>query len=201
MSALPYSHIFTPGQGHYWTPHCAILDNLPAERRVAASEVMNAILTFHRQHRLDERITDRVLAQFLGRSRRFVQKGLKILQDLELIERIRGYGRRTIVVRMTLRGREEPQPKASSPKPTEAQPRRRKDDGPTPNVPPMPETTPAQAAANAAKLAEAEAIQAPALEAYNPDALLPEVKAIIDSAKKDAEANRKRDAYRLRRPE
>lgn len=103
--------LFTAGSGSYFTPQSARLDALPANQRVAASEAWNAILRSLRrgQTETDERVTDRVLAHLLDRGRRFVQKGLKVLEDLGMIRRVRRFGRRSIVVLERFRGREKPQ--------------------------------------------------------------------------------------------
>jgi DNA-binding transcriptional MocR family regulator len=118
--------LFTPGAGSFHTPHSQRLNVLPPKLRVAASETWHAILDLLRrgQTETDERITDRVLSQHMGRSRRFVQKGLKALQDLGMIRRRRQFGRRVIIVLERLRGRPKPQPKprAADAKPAAAKP-------------------------------------------------------------------------------
>lgn len=103
--------LFTAGSGSYFTPHSERLDVLTANQRVAASEAWNAVLRSLRrgQTETDERVTDRVLAHLLDRGQRFVQKGLKVLEDLGMIRRVRRFGRRSIVVLERFRGREKPQ--------------------------------------------------------------------------------------------
>ena len=136
--------LFTPGEGSFFTPHSEKINALPHSLRVAATEVWHAILNLLRrgQTATDERVTDRVLAQFVDRGRRFVQKGLKALEDLGMIERRRQNGRRIIVVLERLRGRDKPQPRAKAgAKPAAGKP------ASVPNVGIIPPTTPAQLAA------------------------------------------------------
>ncbi len=146
--------LFTPGEGSFHTPHSQRLNALPPGRRVAATEVWHAIVDILRrgQTETDERITDRVLAQHTGRSRRFVQKGLKALQDLGMITRRRQHGRRCIIVIERLRGRTKtrPTPKADAKRPTARS-------SSIPNVGRVPETTPEQIAAARARIDAADA--------------------------------------------
>ena len=146
--------LFTPGEGSFHTPHSQRLNALPPGLRVAASEVWHAIVDILRrgQTETDERITDRVLAQHTGRSRRFVQKGLKALQDLGMITRRRQHGRRCIIVIERLRGRTKarPTPKA------DARPSATRSSS-IPNVGKVPETTPEQLAAARARIDAADA--------------------------------------------
>jgi hypothetical protein len=146
--------LFTPGEGSFHTPHSQRLNALPPSLRVAASEAWHAILDILRRGKTetDERVTDRVLAQHMGRSRRFVQKGLKALQDLGMIRRCRQHGRRIIVVLERLRGRTKPQPrtKADS-RPAAAR------SSQIPNVGTVPHTTPEQLAAVQAQIAAQQA--------------------------------------------
>ena len=108
--------LFIPGAGSFHTPHSQRLKGLPHHLRVAASETWHSILDILRRGKTetDERVTDRVLAQHMGRSRRFVQKGLKVLQDLGMITRRRQHGRRCIIVLERLRGRAKPPPRAKA---------------------------------------------------------------------------------------
>jgi len=157
--------LFTPGEGSFYTPHSEKINALPPTRRVAASEVWHTVLDRLRrgQTQTDERVTDRVLAQLLDRSRRFVQKGLKALQDLGLIERRPRHGRRIIIVLERLRGSDRPRTRTrADAKPAAGKP------ASVPNVGVIPPTTPAQLAAAQAErecpeptpeqLAEAERI-------------------------------------------
>lgn len=146
--------LFTPGSGSFHTPHSERLNALPPGLRVAASEAWHAILDILRRGmtETDERVTDRVLAQHMGRSRRFVQKGLKALQDLGMIRRRRQNGRRCIIVLERLRGRDKPRPKAkadATPPPARA--------SSIPNVGVIPPTTPEQLAAAQAAIAANQA--------------------------------------------
>lgn len=146
--------LFLPGEGSFHTPHSERLNALPPARRVAASETWHAILDILRRGttETDERVTDRVLSQHTGRSRRFVQKGLKALEDLGMIRRIRQYGRRRIAVIERLRGRDIPQPRArADARPPAARP------SSIPNVGTVPAATPEQIAAARAQLAAHQA--------------------------------------------
>jgi hypothetical protein len=144
--------LFTPGSGSFHTPHSQRLNALPAGRRVAATETWHALLDILRRGttETDERVTDRVLAQHMGRSRRFVQKGLKALQDLGMIRRHRQHGRRIIVVLERLRGRTRPLPRA------DARPAGGKTSQ-VPNVGIVPAATPEQVMTAQARIAAASA--------------------------------------------
>src|SRR5262249_20544016 len=109
--------LFTPGAGDFHVPVSVRLADLPRGQQLAAWRVYSAILPFlPRGHtELGERFTDRILRQspwLRDYSRRFVQKGLRILTDLGIIRRIPHHGRRIIVVVGRLRGSDKPKPGA-----------------------------------------------------------------------------------------
>jgi hypothetical protein len=165
--------LFLPGEGSFHTPHSERLNSLPHDLRIAATEVWHAVVNKlpRGKTETDERLTDRALAKLLGRSRRFVQKGLKALQDLGMIKRCRQWGRRFIIVLERLRGRKKPQPKAgtdakpSGPRPSPAR------SSSIPNVGTVRPTTPEHVAAAQAAIAAALA---------EPPELTPEEKAAAD---------------------
>jgi hypothetical protein len=102
-----------PGAGgHYWTPYDDLIMTLPTHLRTAAHEVAWAILQSldWGDTATDITLTDKKIARMLGRSLRFVQKGLHALQTAfgegqGLIHRIRTEGRRIIVVISRFAGR------------------------------------------------------------------------------------------------
>jgi hypothetical protein len=131
------SALFLPEGGSYYTQHSARIKGkrIPRDKRAATWETWHALLDLRHKRRLQlgESITNRVLAQYMGRGLRFVQKGLKVLEDLEFIKRIRGRGRRRIIILERFRGRKHPEvrPKTESrpkpqpkpePKPTRPEP-------------------------------------------------------------------------------
>jgi hypothetical protein len=152
--------IFTPGSGSFFTPHSERLDALPPSLRVAASETWHAVLKLlpRGQTRTHRRITDRVLADKMGRSRRFVQKGLRVLQDLGMIERVRRFGGRIIAVLERIRGRDKPN---ARPKPTADQQPKASRDATIPNVGIIPPLSPEQAAAAQARVLAAQQAELP----------------------------------------
>jgi hypothetical protein len=179
---LSAAALFTPGQGSFHTPHSQRLNALPPSLRVAASEAWHALVDILRRGKTetDERVTDRVLAQHMDRSRRFVQKGLRALQDLGMISRRRQHGRRVIVVLERLRGRSRPQAAAKAGTgPAGSRP------SPIPNVGFIPDATPEQLAAVRARI---DAAQAPAPE--------PTPEEIADAEIVLQESRRRREAAR-----
>jgi len=109
------------GQGGIgWIPSLAIPD-LP----YPAEKVWNALMIIMQGH-VECCRPDRYIAQLLGRKNRFVQKGLKILEDLFIIRRIREHGRRRILILKRLARRKRPEdmrgdrPKTRAPGPTRA---------------------------------------------------------------------------------
>jgi hypothetical protein len=173
--------LFTPGSGSFHTPHSQRLNALPAGRRVAATETWHALLDILRRGmtETDERVTDRVLAQHMGRSRRFVQKGLKALQDLGMIQRRRRYGRRVIVVLERLRGRSRP-PARSDAKPAGGKTSQ------VPNVGIIPAATPEQVAAARAQIAAVQAgLPEPTLEE------IAEAERVLEESRRRRQANQR----------
>lgn len=111
--------LFTPGAGDFHVPVSVRLADLPRGQQLAAWRVYSAILDFlpRGQTELGERFTDRVLRQspwLRDYSRRFIQKGLRILTELGIIRRIPQHGRRIIVVVGRLRGSDKPRPRAKA---------------------------------------------------------------------------------------
>jgi hypothetical protein len=150
--------LFTAGSGSFFTPHSERLDALPPSLRVAASETWHAVVQLLRrgQAQTDERVTDRVLAHKMGRSLRFVQKGLRALQDLEMIRRVRQFGRRIIIVLERLRGRDQPRARTQADaKPTATR------SAPIPNVGFVRPLTHEQIAAAQARLLAAQQAELP----------------------------------------
>ena len=118
------------------------------------SEIWDALmdLNHHNLSLLPDQLTDRYLAQYMGRSRRFVQKGLKGLQDAGLIKRHTKYGRRNIEITGRLAGaKNEDKTQA---KPTNG-PKTTKRPQPAKTYPEPPPTTPEQLAAAAEAIAGA----------------------------------------------
>lgn len=188
--------LFTHGEGSFFTPHSEKINALPPCRRVAASEVWHAILDRLRrgQTQTDERITDLVLAQLIGRSRRFVQKGLKALQNLGMIERRRRHGRRIIIVVERLRGREKPQPRdRAGAKPAAGKP------ASIPNVGVIPPTTPAQLDAAAAAQADRECPEPTPEQIAAAERFMEESRQRRDRASRAEEARQGRDRARRAR--
>jgi hypothetical protein len=86
-----------------------ILDELPWGERASATNVLKALewLGLSKKRTLGEEITDRVLATcpaLAGKSLSYIQKGLRGLQRLGLIDRVRQHGRRIIGCVFRLRG-------------------------------------------------------------------------------------------------
>lgn len=148
--------MFTPGSGDFHIPVTVRLADLPRDQQLAAWRVYSAILDFlpRGKTQLGVRYTDRILQQspwLRGYSRRFIQKGLKILTDLGIIRREFSEGRRIITVTGRLRGRTKTQTatgnqagSARPAAPTAARP------ASIPNVGVVPPATPEQIAAAAA---------------------------------------------------
>ncbi len=95
--------------------------NLESHWRAAAVEVMAFLATRERGQGLDETIIDRDIAEALGRSGSFVQKGLYALERVlgengqAVIHRARARGRRVITFVRGLRTRGTPDPKPVPP--------------------------------------------------------------------------------------
>lgn len=175
--------LFTPGAGDFHVPVSVRLADLPRGQQLAAWRVYSAILDFlpRGQTELGERFTDRVLRQspwLRDYSRRFVQKGLRILSELGIIRRILQHGRRIIIVVGRLRGSDKPKPRAKAePKPSPAKA------STIPNVGTVTGATPVQVAAARAQLVAQQA---------EPPAPTPEEKAEIDRILE--ESRRRREA-------
>ena len=104
--------------------------------------------------RLSDSLTDLVLSQYTHRSGRFVQKGLKGLQDHGVILRHTANGRREIEITGRIAGRKAKAPDETRPKP-KPKPKRNESSS-VPNLQtPIPDTTPEQLAAAAAATAAA----------------------------------------------
>jgi hypothetical protein len=182
--------LFLPGAGDFHVPVTVRLADIPRGHQRAAWRVFSAIIDFLRRDRteLGERYTDRILQQspwLKGYGRRFIQKGLKILQDLGLIQRIRQHGRRRIVITGRLRGRArlpKPQPKPKATKPASI-----------PNVGTVPTTTPEQLAAVQAAIAAAQAQPQPmtAQEQAEAQTVLDQIRARRQAAPQNPTAARK----------
>ena len=84
------------GQGSGWIPSLAIGD-LP----YSGAEVWRGLMMVL-QGKIECDRPDRYLAQLLGKKPRFIQKGLKILDDIGVIRRIREHGRRRILILIRL---------------------------------------------------------------------------------------------------
>ena len=155
MSSLPSSPspIFAE-DGARFIPHIVRLKDIPADLRASMSEVWDALiaLNVHNLSLLPDQLTDRYLSQYLGRSQRFVQKGLKALQDSGIILRHTKYGRRNIEIKGRIARRKESDAKANA-EPTQAKSKPKAKSGPAPGPPAKP-ATPEQLAAAAAANAE-----------------------------------------------
>ena len=146
-----------PGRGPALGRPCHPAAGHPVNLRAAVSEVWDALLALGRGETfLPDNLTDRNLAQHMGRSERFVQKGLKGGELFGLYKRHRKYGRRNIEIIGRLMGRKD-ETKAAGPKPPFKPGAAKK--GPA-AIPPKP-TTPEQAAAAAEAKRKAEANELP----------------------------------------
>jgi DNA-binding transcriptional ArsR family regulator len=107
------------GSGSYWFAVSQRIAGIKREDgRHAADEVWKAIVDFLPGDRASFTITDRMLRQsswLADYSYRFIQKGLKALQDAGIIDRERRRGRRKIIVLDRLRAGQERQKKQGSP--------------------------------------------------------------------------------------
>lgn len=183
--------LFTPGAGDFHVPVSVRLADIPRGQQLAAWRVYSAILDFlpRGQIELGERFTDRVLGQspwLKGYSRRFIQKGLRILTALGIIRRIPQHGRRIIVVVGRLRGSDKPKTRAKAePKPTPARA------STIPNVGIVADATPEQVAAARAQL--------DAHQAEDPEPT-PEEKAEVDRFLEESRRRREAAARAKLRP-
>lgn len=93
-----------PGAGGEPCIPIGIIADLAPDVRLAGIEILAALLTADRAGCLDERLTDRRIAEAIGRSKGYVQEGLLALDRKGYIERARHAGRRTIRLRLAGRG-------------------------------------------------------------------------------------------------
>lgn len=152
-TAVATSPLFIEG-GDRYIAHIIRLKDIPAEIRASMSEVWDALMDLNRFNDtlLPDQLTDRFLAQYLGRSERFVQKGLHGLEGKHekfpgkpVIRRHTKFGRRNIEIIGRIAGRKERE-KGQAPVPPRPGQKRT---GPAPGPPSKP-TTPEQLAAAAA---------------------------------------------------
>lgn len=177
MGALPAPRpLFVEG-GRRWIGHVIRAAEIPTALRAAMTEVWDALLHFNELNLdiLPDILTDRFLAQYLGRSRRFVQKGLhglhngfeRVLAGEPTGEHVPGIiirhsgkefeGRRVIQITGHLAGEKKKDAKAGR-KP--AGPADRKASS-IPNVGTVAATTPEQVAAAQAQVAATQAGELP----------------------------------------
>jgi hypothetical protein len=114
--------LFRPG-GDLYDCVPRIIDLLPEGDQHAATKVFQYLVRMDLDGQLDEMITDRVIADAIGYSTRFVQKGLHALQHKlgelgqAIIDRMPSQGRRIITFIRGLAPRRDAQPKATPPPP------------------------------------------------------------------------------------
>jgi hypothetical protein len=191
------SALFTPGTGDFYIPVTVRLADLHRSKRLSAFMVYLAILAtlFKGRTETSEAVTDKFLKTntwLKPYSLRFIQKGLKILEEIGIIVRKHRYGtRRRIVVVGRLRGRIRVPPKGQGQaEPGEPKPKPKKkkvtpgENGSSrPHVArcsmPTPAATPEEIAAAAAVAAEMRAriaaeCRAPAAPDRSPDPPRPE---------------------------
>jgi len=157
MSADP---LFVEG-GSPFIAHIIRPADIPSDLRAAMTEVWDALMALRQKHQpgeilLSDSLTDLVLSQYTHRSGRFVQKGLKGLQDCGVILRHTANGRRNIEITGRIAGRKAKAPDETRPKPKPKA--KRTESSSIPNLQtPVPETTPEQLAWAAAQEAAASA--------------------------------------------
>ena len=123
--------LFLPGDGDFFIPVPIRLASLPKGKKLSAELVYNALIDclWAGKTETSEAVTDHFLLNnsswLQGYSVSFVQKGLRTLEALGIIERHRRHGRRRIVFKVRLRGAPRPSP---GPRPHPAP-------GPTPRIP------------------------------------------------------------------
>jgi hypothetical protein len=102
--------LFRPG-GDPWYGLGDLVDELDRDLRHAAKEVLSYLTKRERDGTLNELVTDRVIAEAIGYSERFVQKGLNALHvqlgelGKAIIDRVPSHGRRIITFVRGLAGR------------------------------------------------------------------------------------------------
>jgi hypothetical protein len=168
------SALFVPttdqGSGSYYVPVTRRIAELPRDQQHSADLVWKALIELLRRGQSSATITDRLLQQtrwLRDFSLRFIQKGLKALESIGVIERIRGRGLRTIVILDRLRGRSRPEPRPraeAAPAPAPARPTRARARGGGRDVPDTPDSS-------AAGLAPSAPAAGPALKAAVDEAL------------------------------
>lgn len=183
MSALTSSlptpvPIFAEGGARY-IGHVIRLRDIVSNLRSSMSEIWDALmdLNHHNISLLPDQLTDRYLAQYMGRSRRFVQKGLKGLQDAGLIKRHTKYGRRNIEITGRLAGaktEDKTQAKPTTRPKTTAKPQ------PAKTYPEPPPTTPEQLAATAEAIAAVNQAGGTEGDTIRIDELPPEMASFFD---------------------
>jgi len=157
MSADP---LFVEG-GSPFIAHIIRPADIPSDLRAAMTEVWDALMALRQKHQpgeilLADSLTDLVLSQYTHRSGRFVQKGLKGLQDHGLILRHTANGRRNIEITGRIAGRKATAPEETRPKP---KPKAKTNESSSvPNLQtPVRDATPEEQAAAAAALAAVSA--------------------------------------------
>ena len=146
--------LFIPGDGDLFIPVPIRLAGLPKGKILSAQLVYNALIDCLRPGKTEtsEAVTDLFLLNnsswLQGYSISFVQKGLRTLEALGIIERHRRHGRRRIVFKVRLRGRAQ-----GSTRPRTASRPRADAKSTVPNVGTIPDTTPEQLAAAQAAIA------------------------------------------------
>ena len=105
------------GDGNAYSPIPDSVWSLPSGQQSSAMAVWSAICHYLRPGSTELRCTDAMLARahaLEGRSLQFLRKGLLALETLELIERKRRRGLRTITVLGRLKGRTRPTVKTAA---------------------------------------------------------------------------------------
>jgi hypothetical protein len=114
--------LFRPG-GDLYDCVPRIIDLLPEGDQHAATKVFQYLVRMDLDGKLDVLITDQVIAEAIGYSTRFVQKGLHALEHKlgelgqAIIDRMPSQGRRIITFIRGLAPRRDAQPKATTPPP------------------------------------------------------------------------------------
>lgn len=112
--------MFRPG-GDLYDCVPRIIDDLEPGKQHAATKVLRYLIQREMDGLLDERVTDRVIADAIGYSTRFVQKGLNALHvklgelGSAIINRMPSHGRRIITFVRGLAARRDAPPKATPP--------------------------------------------------------------------------------------
>lgn len=110
--------MFRPG-GDLYDCVPRIIDDLEPGKQHAATKVLRYLIQREMDGLLDERVTDRAIADAIGYSTRFVQKGLNALHvklgelGSAIIDRMPSHGRRIITFVRGLAARREATPRAA----------------------------------------------------------------------------------------